>query len=140
MTILLIAIAIAFATLFCILCWLNFEKIYTFNDVVRPVVKNTGPIVNPIVYQLVYTSSSGTTWKFMKNTDFISDFNANRVNYLLINGTLYSIKSINHPQTDGNMTLTLETTCNTMVSFTNCKDAVPDWSTNNTLYVLGYKL
>jgi hypothetical protein len=134
---LLILIALAFVILFGILCWLNFEKIYTFNDVVRPVVKNTGPIVNPIVYQLVYISSSGTTWTFVQNETFLNDWATKRVNYLLIDGTLYSITSVKRQQ---NMILTLETTCNTMASFTNCEDTQPNWTTNNTLYVLGYML
>jgi len=129
-----------FIILFAILWMNNAKKLYTFNDVPLPPPESLkNPIINPVVYQLVYVSSSGKTWTILYDKMFLSDWKNNRINYLLINGTLYNIEQVNTTGAD-NMVLTLEQTCGTMSSFGGCTDSVPTWSTHTVLYVLGYRL
>ena len=132
---------IIFAILFIVLWVFNSKKLYTYNDMSPPkpeVLKN--PIINPVVYQLVYVSSSLHTWTLLYNKVFLDDWNNNRINYLIINGTLYNIERVDKPTSPPNMVLTLQSSCDTISSFGGCTDIIPNWTTNTVLYVLGYKL
>ena len=134
--------AIAFSIIFSVLLWYNYRKLVTFNDFSTPAVQNitSGPIVSPYVYQLVYQSSSGTTWTFENSDEFKNDWIKARVNNLLIAGTLYTITAANFPITNDKMILTLTASCNnTSSSFVGSTCDAKSLIAKSTLLVLGYK-
>ena len=138
-----IVAAVAFSTLFIVLLWYNiYKKLFTFNDLSTPAATemNNGPITSPMIYQLVYQSSSNTTWKFDQSEQFASDWRKGRINYLLIAGTMYLVQSV--ALTLNTMTLQLVSSCdNSSSSFAASTSAciAPSFAAKNTLLVLGYK-
>lgn len=140
---LLIGFVVVFIVLFVILFFQNRQELVTFdnlkNDLHPPPRQPSSN--GPIVYQLVYSSSSGQTWTFLMNNDFYSDWKTKKtLNYLLINGTLYKIKDqiIDNDKTI--MKFKLEANCqdSSATSFVGSSCTQASWPTNTTLLVLGY--
>jgi hypothetical protein len=136
-----IVFAVAFTIIFLILLWYNiYKKLFTFNDLSVPAATeiNNGPIINPMVYQLIYQSSSSTTWTFAPSKLFESDWQKGRVNYLLIAGTMYGITSAAFDSTSIKMEL-LANCNNVSSSFVGSTCVAPSFTAQSMLLVLGYK-
>lgn len=135
--------AASFVILLVILIFQNRKQLVTFNDL-APIPKQpsttTGPITAPSIYQLVYISSSHSTWTFKYNKDLANDFKRKRINYLLVNGTLYHITGLEDSENDTQMQLTLEASCNnaSASSFVGSTCTQPSWESNTTLFALAY--
>lgn len=90
----LVAIAIGFSILLCILCYLNYTKLYTFDDFSRPDLHRERGGIIPTPYQLVYVSNEFDVWTFEKNESFYKDWKSKRISSMLMGGRLYSIDDI----------------------------------------------
>jgi hypothetical protein len=137
-----ILLLIGFAACFVALWIMNSSKLYTFSDIKIPIPQqpeiNSGSITSPVVYELIYKSNSGATWKFAPSRDIISDFEARRLNTLLIAGTMYTLKNLINIDINNDMILTLHASCKTPRSFVGSTCAQNTWPTNTTLFILGY--
>jgi len=137
--------ATAFVIMAVILFYQNHQKLVTFNDLSpRPTPASiaSGPITTPNIYQLVYqsssTSGSSSTWTFMFHQDLARDYQHNRINYLLINGTLYNITSVEIQDSTIKLTLVASCDSSSATSFAGSSCTQPSWTANSTMFVLGY--
>ena len=130
-----------FAACFLTLWIMNSQKLYTFSNISSSSHQlpelNSGSITAPIVYQLVYKSNSGSTWKFAPSMDILSDFNARRLNTLLIAGAMYKLNNVTIDNKN-DMVITMTTSCNTQGSFVGSTCTQNTWPTNTTLFIIGY--
>ena len=120
---------------FAVLTYMNQLKLKTFFDMMYTSRPSTSPIKNPVVYQLNFISNSEKIWTFKISNTFISDWEKNRVNALMISGAIYNITDV--MTVDNMMKLTLVSDCTNTLSFAGCEASPGEPS--KTLYVLAYK-
>ena len=141
----ILAFMIAFIVMFVILFYLNSMKMYTFGDLqtqarAHQQEKLTDPIKSPAVYDLIYLSSANNNWTFSLSKPLMRDFRNKRITYLLINGTLYNIQSLDQDESNSTMQLVLSPKCNKEKtgSFVSSTCEQPGWVKDSVLFVLGY--
>lgn len=129
-----------FVICFFVLWYLNNKKLYTSADIpIQNMKLDIGNIITPVIYHLVYKSSSGSTWSFDPSKQFIDDFKNKRINTLLIGGSMYDLKKA---EVENNMMiLLLDSNCgnDALSSFVGSKCDQNAWPSNTLLMVLGYK-
>lgn len=139
MIFLYVAVA-AFVILFLILFYMNYVKLYTFNDLESlDTSRQRGGFI-PTPYQLVYQSHDGLIWTFIMHEDFFKDWKKKRIASVLMGGTLYKIVDLESKAPNTMVMTTMASASQTSFAGAAAADAAAGIQKGSAMFVLGYEM